>query len=219
MIFTDSRSACEMLLNSKSFEGNYLLAEIYKELYGIRGNPIRIQWIPSHMGIDGNERADLEAVEQTKKPQSFFNGITMSDALILSNHEIWDSWKRKYQEQSNDKGKWHYQILDRPYKQIWSKHLTLNADEIKVLNRIRSGHCLTKDRKFKWGWEEDDQCEWCDTTEDLKHILYECPRYDRERAEYPVLEYMQPLETILQNRNEEDMKQIVYFLKRNNLHI
>nr|XP_029719608.1 uncharacterized protein LOC115261838 [Aedes albopictus] len=219
VILTDSRSACDMLLNEKCFEENYLLAEIYKELCGVRASSIQIQWIPSHMGIAGNERADQEAVSKTNEPQSFFNGITMSDALILSSREVWDNWTTKYQEQSSEKGKWHYKIQQRPNKKIWSKDLVLNPDDIKVLNRIRSGHCLTKDRKHQWGWEDTDQCEWCETTEDLRHILYDCPRYNQSRADYPVLEYMKPLEDILQEKCEEELKQVVRFLKRNHLHI
>ncbi|XP_029731108.2 uncharacterized protein LOC115267823 [Aedes albopictus] len=220
VILTDSRSACDMLLNEKSFEENYVLAEVYKEFYGMRGNNIRIQWIPSHMGIQGSEKVDQEAVNQTRLPQTFFNTITMSDALVVSKQGIWDEWTRKYQRLSNDKGKWHFQIQERPYnRKIWSKNLLLNPDEIKTLSRIRTGHCLTKERKAMWGLEKDDQCEWCETTGNLKHILYDCPRYNQSRVEHSALEYMKPLETILLENFEEELKQIVHFLKVNQIHI
>ncbi|XP_021706514.1 uncharacterized protein LOC110678195 [Aedes aegypti] len=208
-----------MLLNASTFEENYLLAEIYKEFYDMKGRSVQIQWIPSHKGIDGNEKVDQEAVNKTRERQTFFNGITMSDAIILSNNEVWDSWTKKYKKLSDDKGKWHFQILEKPCRRIWNKNMTLNSEEVKIISRIRTGHCLTKDRKAKWKWEDDELCEWCETTEDLHHILYDCPRYNQSRVEYPSLEYMKPLETILSEKCEEEMKQIVKFLKENKIHI
>ncbi|XP_062534036.1 uncharacterized protein LOC134203073 [Armigeres subalbatus] len=208
-----------MLLNQQTLEENYIPAEIYQEFYGIRGNTIRIQWVPSHNGINGNEIADAEAVAKSREPQTYFNGITMNDALIVSKDEVWEEWTRKYKTLSEEKGSWHYQLLEQPTKTIWNKNLALNPEQLKTLNRIRTGHCLTKDKRFKWGWEIDDQCEWCDTTEDLQHILYVCPKYNHSRVDYPALEYMKPSKIFYGKKNEEDLKQIVQFLNSNKIHI
>lgn len=219
VIFTDSRSACEMLLKLREIEDNFLLGGIYKELLEITGDVCKIQWIPSLVGIQGNEIADQLVVNKSRERQSNCQGITAGDAVILSSHETWEEWNQAYKQISDEKGTWHYQLMERPGRKIWSKGLILSPDEVKVLNRIRSGHCLTKDRKAKWGWETDELCEWCEIPEDLKHILYDCPRYNQSRSKFPALEYMKPLEIILQEGCEEEMKQIVKFLKANDIHI
>ncbi|XP_062703986.1 uncharacterized protein LOC134286390 [Aedes albopictus] len=219
IIFTDSKSACEMLLNLRTIKDNYLLGEIYKELQSMAGSVCKIQWIPSHTGIHGNETADQLAVSKTREKQTCCRGITAGDALNLSKLETWEEWRQKYKNISKDKGIWHFQLMERPGQKIWSKDLILNPDEVKTLNRIRSGHCLTKDRKANWGWEDDNLCEWCEVTENLKHILYDCPRYNQSRSQFPPLEYMKPLEMILQEGCEEELKQIVKFLKANEVHI
>ncbi|XP_065083429.1 uncharacterized protein LOC135705584 [Ochlerotatus camptorhynchus] len=208
-----------MLLNESLYEANYLLWEIHKEFQNLGGRTIKIQWVPSHNGIKGNETADQLAVTKSQEKQTFYHGITVGDALRLSSTEIWEDWTRKYKATSKEKGKWHYQLMDRPNKKIWSKDLRLQPDEVKVLSRIRSGHSLTKERKASWGWELHDTCDWCEVTEDLKHILYDCPRYNQSRSKYIVLDYMKPLEMILTENCEEELKQVVKFLKENNIHI
>nr|XP_029721607.1 uncharacterized protein LOC115262873 [Aedes albopictus] len=219
VIFTDSMSACEMIRNGRAVDNNYLIGEIYKEFLNNAESAIKVQWIPSHMGIHGNEIADQLAVAKTQHKQSDYQGVTAGDALVLSAKNTWEDWNRKYKEVSKDKGKWHYQLMEKPGKRIWSKELILNPKEVKILNRIRSGHCMTKERRAKWGWEEDELCEWCEETENLKHIIYECPQYNLSRSQFPALEYMKPLEVILQEGCEEEMKQIVKFLEENNIHI
>lgn len=213
VIFTDSRSACEILLNESNLETNYIVWEIYKELQEACNITIKVQWIPSHVGIEGNEKVDTIAVEKSHEKQSFFNGITLGDAVLLSNQEIWNDWTRSYKEKSLNKGKWHASIMDTPGRKSWFKGLQLNPYEIRTINRLRSGHTLTKDRRAAWGWESDNLCEWCEVVEDIKHIIYDCPRYNIVRSKYGVLEYMKPLELILEENCEEELRQVTNFLK------
>ncbi|XP_058811030.1 uncharacterized protein LOC131675918 [Topomyia yanbarensis] len=213
VILTDSRSACETLTKDKAVAENYIIWEIFKELQSMPRSYVRIQWIPSHQEIQGNEIADRAAVARTHDKQSFFNGITMSDAIILSRKEIWDEWERRYKAESMKKGKWHFTICETPCKTIWAKHLTLNTEQVKIMNRIRSGHTLTKERRAQWGLEMDDLCNLCEEVEDLKHLLYHCSKYNNIRINYNILEYMEPLEPILREKCEESMKQIAKFIK------
>ncbi|XP_065082205.1 uncharacterized protein LOC135704650 [Ochlerotatus camptorhynchus] len=202
-----------MLLNEDIIANNYIAWEIYKELQDTRENTIKIQWIPSHVGIRGNEVADQAAKQKSREKQTFFNGLTMADALRLSNLDIWADWSRRYKEQSKTKGCWHFNLMETPGRKIWSHELQLNPDEVKTLNRIRSGHALTKSKRATWGWEIDDQCDWCEVKEDIKHILYDCPKFNIERNKYPILEYMKPIEQVLIELCEEELKQITRFIK------
>lgn len=214
VIFTDSKSACSILQNRSKIQKKFIAWNITKELRK-RENPIiKIQWIPSHQGIDGNENADEIAVSTTYGPQTDFTALVLSDVIALAKEEVWETWKTKYKITSAEKGIKHFKIMEEPGKTIWSKGLILTSDEKRMLNRIRTGHTLTKERRYKWGWEDEEECDYCNEKEDLEHILYTCPRYNIEIIEYPALEYCKPLESILKNNEEVEMKQIVQFLKR-----
>lgn len=214
VIFTDSRGACQTLLNKAKTTENYLAWEIIKLLQERKDTKITLQWLPSHQGIPGNEKADEEAVQATLGPQTLFNSLTLSDAIRLGKSETWEDWKLAYQNTSTEKGTWHFGFMEEPGQKIWFHGLDLNSEEIIILNRIRTGHTNTKERRFKWGWEDDDSCDYCDEKEDLEHLLYYCPRYNTIRAEHTVLEYCKPLKNILKENNEIELREIVSFIKQ-----
>lgn len=165
------------------------------------------------MGIDGNEKADHEAQTATKGTITEHINLAMEDALLLANEEIWDQWKTEYQQTSLEKGIWHYNWMNEPGRKIWCKGLTLNKQEITTLNRLRSGHTLTKERRYNWGWEPDEICEICEVKEDIQHLLYDCVKFNIERADATVLEYYKPLSEILKENVESELKQLVQFIK------
>lgn len=212
VIYTDSKGACQILLNKATVQDNFIAWNIVKALK--KTTPfIKIQWIPSHQGIEGNERADRLAVSATHGSQTDFSALALSDALSLAKAEIWESWQTKYKTISEEKGVKHFGIMESPGKAIWSKGLILTSEEKRIMNRIRTGHTLTKERRFKWGWEDEEECDLCEEKEDLEHVLYMCLKYNSQRNEFPALEYCKPLNTILRNNEEMEMKQIVSFLK------
>lgn len=219
VIFTDSKSACQSLTNTKALRENFIVWDIYKEVKGMRRGAVHIQWIPSHMGIQGNEIADQAARAKSFERQTEFIGIALGDAGIVSESEIWYSWCKEYKQLSQDKGCWHFRILKEPGRKVWFKHKQLTSVQIKALNRIRSGHTLTKERRALWRLELDNLCETCEEKEDLNHLLYYCPRLNNIRSEYQVLEYMKPLEEILVDECEEGMKQVVNFIKEAKIQI
>ncbi|KAL1395836.1 hypothetical protein pipiens_010953 [Culex pipiens pipiens] len=219
VIYTDSKAACQSLLNQNALRENFIVWNIYKEIQNMRRGSLRIQWIPSHVGIRGNEIADQAAKAKSYEKQTEFIGITLGDARVLCHEEIWYNWREEYKKTSQEKGRWHFKIMENPGRNIWCKELLLTAEQIRVLNRVRSGHTMTKERRALWQLELDDQCEVCQEKEDLSHLLYMCPVLNNIRTQYNVLEYMNPLEQILTDESEEGMKQVVRFIKEAKIQI
>lgn len=137
----------------------------------------------------------------------------------MSKKEIWCEWTAKYKEESKEKGKWHYVFQKNPGRQIWTSNLNLNPEQIRILNRVRSGHTLTKERRKLWALEEDELCEFCEEVENLKHVLYDCPKYNNIRSKYNALEYMKPLAQIFEEDCEQSMKEVVRFIKEANIQV
>lgn len=158
MIFTDSKGACQILSNENKITDNFLAWEIVKKIKKATNKQITIQWIPSHMGIKGNETADQAAVAATSGCQSDFISLALVDAFNLAKYDLWEAWKTEYSKTSETKGRWYFEIIPEPGRKIWFNDSVLNSEEIIILNRIRSGHMMTKERRFNLGWEIDDWC-------------------------------------------------------------
>ncbi|XP_058827237.1 uncharacterized protein LOC131687203 [Topomyia yanbarensis] len=219
VIFTDSQGSCKMLLNNNIVQENFIAWQIIKSLKLTINKRILIQWIPSHQGIPGNERADKEAVITTSEPQNDFTSLPLADVYTLAKNEIKESWTRTYQKLSEEKRKWHFEFMNEPGNKIWSHTLALSSEEKIILNRIKTGNTLTKERLYRWGWESDELCDICEETEDLQHILYFCTKYNNQRVNYPILEYCKPLRDVLKENIESGLKEIVHYLKKINIHL
>ncbi|XP_018396223.1 PREDICTED: uncharacterized protein LOC108774583 [Cyphomyrmex costatus] len=63
VIFSDSKSALEALCNPQGIHCNYIIYYIKKAFYEIQkqGKSVTLFWVPAHVGIPGNEAADLAA--------------------------------------------------------------------------------------------------------------------------------------------------------------
>lgn len=219
VVLTDSRSACEAILNTENANDNLLVYDINQMRNQLRHRKMKIQWIPSHIDIEGNELADRAAVSATTSTQDMFTCLTLGDTLRLAKKEIWSKWLRNYQESCNEKGKYRYQIHNEPENNIWSCTMNLNTHEKITLSRIRSGHCLTKERKYTWKWENTENCDTCGIKEDIEHILYYCSKYNTIRAKHAILTNQKPLNEILKEAKEHEYKSITRFLTEGKINI
>lgn len=213
VIVTDSRSACEMLRSETHAKTNHIVNEISDMIDRDNNRKIYIQWVPSHVGIRWNEEVDKLAVNAAAGEVTNLEKLTLDDTTRLAQKTIWNKWRDKYKTISETKGKLHFEFAKEPGKTIWCKNTTLTTQEKIVLNRIRSNHCMTKDRKGSWGWETDTECDLCEEEETLEHTLYHCLKWATIRMQYNVLETYKPLKTIFEDGKEQELKSITGFLK------
>ncbi|KAF0295398.1 Gag-Pol polyprotein [Amphibalanus amphitrite] len=71
MLCTDSQSALSALRAGPAAQQSRLGATIWQALLTLaeRGRRAHLQWVPSHCGLEGNERADTLAKEAARLPQ------------------------------------------------------------------------------------------------------------------------------------------------------
>jgi ribonuclease HI len=66
-IYTDNQGALQTLRNPRQSSGQYLVTEIVSEWEkrkaSNKGRTLNLYWIPGHIGVSGNELADVKAKE------------------------------------------------------------------------------------------------------------------------------------------------------------
>lgn len=218
VIFTDSKNACTLLLNFHKTD-NFLITKLLNDIHKSNINNIHIQWIPSHIGLIGNDRADQAAKLGTTRNKEEQIGYTLGDLINVFKNEVSREWQDQYDLISTEKGKFHYEHSRIVNNRPWFKGLNLTTYEIIQIGRIRTGHVVTKEKLANWNLVSNSRCDHCMNTEDLMHILYGCSHYDTHRVNFPILYNNTPLIDILSKNNPKEYKQIVEYLRRINKNV
>lgn len=218
VILTDSKSATELLKNNANID-NYLICKIRQTIEESNIETIIIQWIPGHTGLVGNDRADLAAKMGTRRLQIENIAITKDDLLLNLKIETTCIWNQRYKLISEEKGTYHYSIMQDVSLNPWFRDMTLSSRDTIIINRLRTGHLATKDRLYSWGLISSYKCDTCDVTEDIMHILHQCPKFDMLRSKYPMLVQKETLHEILTSTNVKKIKDIASFLGETGINI
>ena len=186
-IFTDSLSALSSL--RKSFPSNNLVQEIQDWLalsYIHRKIKVEFCWVPSHVGIDGNERADAAAKAATISRPSTSIKIPLPDI------------KRSIGVYSSNRWQEHWASLPdnlklkslRPSVLPWNTPCESRRSSI-VLTRLRIGHTfLTHKYLMSSGVERQaPRCPACHEVVSVRHILIDCPFYNSARRNNLLMGY------------------------------
>jgi len=130
-----------------------------------------MQWIPSHIGVTGNERADTLANEGSKQDQKEVQ-ITFKAAKACIKKTMEDQWERRFKA----KGGFYLDIK----KSEEEKYMTRR--DRTTLAQLRTGHSnLAKAYRFRIGLADDGNCNLCKIEETVDHIIKICPKYTSAR--------------------------------------
>ena len=169
--YTDSLSALQSLSSSdnRSHPTVWDILILARNL-ACQGYAIMFCWIPAHVGIVGNEQADISAkyaVETLSIP------LPLSDVKISIKNIFYEKWKNMWALQEDNK---LHNI--KPNIDVWPS-LTKRKMDV-VLTRLRIGHCrLTHKHLFLK--ELSPICTHCNTTLSVKHILMDCSAFNTLR--------------------------------------
>jgi hypothetical protein len=135
---------------------------------------ITLVWIPSHVGIAQNEKADEEAKKATQKDTIENNFSEEADAKKQVKDEMkkqqileWNTTSTYLKNYNKDGSQPEYQKTHPRVEQ-------------KILFRLRTGH--TRYTKEELYTKQIKMCTTCHKQDSVEHILFECDKDERKKA-------------------------------------
>ena len=177
-IITDSKSSIQAL--AKPFSENPIVKNIHKMLHS-NGKLFSLCWVPSHVGVPGNEKADRLARAAISNPQVLQTPITRDDLKAKIRREAYSKWKEKWRATSST----------NKLREITDKVTPLpnsicsNRYWERALARLRIGHSRLT-HGYLMAREEQPECDRCTLGAMLtiRHLLVECPALQNLRIQH-----------------------------------
>lgn len=159
---------------------NYIIYDIYNIFTSLNniGINVTLEWIPSHVGILGNELADKEAKHSLSFKNIYvFSPLYKEDIKTLSRTFLKDMWQNKWD--NNLKGRHLYDINKTVSFSITAPKL-YRYNEI-LFFRLRTGYIKLNSYLNKIGFNPSNLCDTCQQEETVEHFLLKCKLYDTYR--------------------------------------
>ena len=210
VIYSDSKSAIEAL---KSYiQKNILVNQIKQainKLYS-RGFQIEVCWIPAHVGISGNEKADEKAKSAITCPINDVR-LPVGDYIGVLKNNIKSKWQDR----------WNNEPVNNKLKNIkatigpWNTSIQTDRRTEVILTRLRIGHTRhTHEYLMTTPQGNVPHCQTCQVQLTVRHILCDCRNFNQKRSLYLK---NKSLPEILSESDQFSLNRILMFLRQTNL--
>ena len=180
VILTDSKSGIEAIRNPNPGKQSTLLNTIrnLSETLLENGISITIKWLPAHVGIEGNEKADNLAKAANHKQNLTPYPLERYEIKRLVNTAMRESWQRQY---DTIKQNLHIgPIKPKIGKWAWAHYGIRNQETI--ITRLRIGHVELNEYLHRFNQHDSPNCPHCNTPETTSHFLLDCTKYTTQRT-------------------------------------
>ena len=182
-IFSDSKSLVESItnltLNSK------LLLEIWNKLQSLENvYNISLAWVKGHSGLQGNETADSIAKNAISPTLPItFNSIAPSTQKSIYKIEAWNIFDQKYISSTHRKRLLKFNVAPSMLHRL--KHIVFNSHATSL---FLTGIGFVMKHLIRTKKSDTDLCRFCNSTsENIDHLVLDCPALTRKRMFYPKL--------------------------------
>ena len=174
-ILTDSLSLVSALRSGPNKDWSAKLRDIDKLLRD--RSSTQIVHVPAHIGLEGNERADVLAGEGARKEQ--YQPLPYRVSVNAVKREVRTRWLNELHAvtQTGSAARYHaaFNIPPKPMK--------VPRSEQVAINQLRSGHCpALMSYLHRIGSSPTPTCPECKLADEtVEHYLLECAAFERQR--------------------------------------
>ena len=207
IIFSDSLSVLLSLHNMKL--DNPLILKLLEKLHHLScaHKTIHLCWIPSHIGIRGNEAADMAAKESLNLDITA-SEVPYTDLKCHINHFISNKWQERWSSCPD-----HKLVKIKPTLGVWPPGFRNSRKEEVVLSRLRIGHAYFS-HSYILRQEDPPECTACQEIYSVRHVLIDCIDLGLIRPRFYTVPDMKTLfDTVSVDRILSFVKEVDLFIK------
>jgi ribonuclease HI len=182
LILSDSMSSIDALRSQCISPNTHTLVYDCKEAFWVLhrlGYEVSIGWVPSHVGISGNERVDCIAKNASMGTEFLGVPARSFDYMPLAKTRMFCEWQDKWNQ--SDMGRYAYSIFPTIPKKSWFTKLKADRQVISTINRMISNHTCLNTHLHRIGIKDSQLCQCEEDYQTLDHVLWACVRFRADR--------------------------------------
>lgn len=136
-----------------------------------RGNTVSLEWVPGHVNVRGNERADKLAKQATDLPPEG-NGISYGYFCMQAKAVIYTDWEKRLKSTPSS-------TFSRTFDLVGRRRFippTHEREPASAFYQLRIGHGYFKSYLYRFNHAISDRCRCSGTAAQTpRHLLLKCP--------------------------------------------
>ena len=175
VIFCDSQSAIFSIAGNSNKHAMQI--RIHKLLNRLRDKHIVLEYVPSHVGIEGNEQVDRAARDALQDRFLIRLPLNVDEISCIIKKKVKNAWQREWNRYHGE-----YRNL-KPILGDWKSAYRESRREEVILSRLRTDcSYYYVQHHFPWGGPPQTWCERCQVYNKLNHLIIECPLWNTYRG-------------------------------------
>ncbi|KAI9035835.1 ribonuclease H family protein [Aspergillus affinis] len=210
-VFSDSQAAIQAVRNPGQPSGQYALRAIYGRIRALRSEGLKdaeLRWIPAHIGVEGNEKADKAAKETTIRGVKL-SSVRPRDRPIIRlaaaakrdvRQRLRTEWTKQWERQKV--GRPTRRLLSKPDKKNLRLYEHLSKPHTSIIIQMRTMRIGLRHFLYKIEQVDSDRCA-CDLrSQTPKHVLLECSLHTA--GQRIIMDYLNQIERLRRRIQDYD---------------